>query len=315
MELRDLRYFCLTAEMEHVTRAAEKLGIAQPSLTRIIRQIEEEVGGELFEKTGRRIRLNSSGEVFYKYAKKVLDDADILLTEMDYIFDRKEQNITLLCNTESFATRLITAFRDTNPNYSISVLYATQQEMIDALNMGEADFALCCPPITGGKESNIMTEVAFYEKGLIIFPPGHPLLNKSEIILDDLREETLVTMPKNSGMRNRLDSIFGANNLRPRIICETNNQNMILQAVSSGLGYAFVTKLMMEGRPDLMEYCVDVKVEDNIGFFGLSYSKYALDNRNAAHFREFTIDFLHNLQKEIYGPNALEVLDTYSWNE
>lgn len=72
MDIRDLRYFCLTAELEHVSKAAEKLGIAQPYLTKIIGQIEDEFGAELFDKVGRKIKLNNDGEVFYQNAKKSL---------------------------------------------------------------------------------------------------------------------------------------------------------------------------------------------------------------------------------------------------
>ncbi len=85
MELRDLRFFCLTAELQHVSKTAEKLGIAQPYLTKIIGQIEEELGTQLFDKVGRQIRLNHYGEVFYIKAKKVLADMENLYTEMDYV--------------------------------------------------------------------------------------------------------------------------------------------------------------------------------------------------------------------------------------
>lgn len=297
MELRDLRYFCLTAEMEHVTKAADRLGIAQPFLTKVIRQIEEEIGGELFEKIGRRIRLNSSGEVFYKYAKRVLADMDRLYSEMDYEFDRKEQMITLLCNTESFATRLILSFKEQSPNYALSVLHVSQQEMIEALTTGEAQFALCYPPISEKEGLNFITKEAFSVKGIVLLPPGHPLLKKRILVLDDLRGERLVTMPKNSGMRNKLQPIFDKYDFHPQIVFESNNLKMITQAVESGFGYAFVTPLIMEDYPEMHKYCVDIDISEGIGGYGLTYNKLTVENRNARHFRDFVINFLDDLQK------------------
>lgn len=296
MELRDLRYFCLTAEMEHVTKAADKLGIAQPFLTRIIRQIEEEIGGELFEKAGRRIQLNPNGEVFYKYAKQVLADMERLHAEMDYVFDRKEQSITLLCNTESFATQLILAFREQNPNYALSVLNVTQEEMIAALITGEAQFAICSPPINENEGLNLVTKNAFKIKGIVLLPPGHPLLEKDVLVLDDLRGERLVTMPRKSAMRNKLQPIFDKYAFYPQIVFESNNLKMITQAVYSGFGYAFVTPLILEDYPELRAYCMDIDVPEVIGEYGLTYNKLTVENRNARHFRDFVLDFLEELQ-------------------
>lgn len=297
MELRDLRYFCLTAEMEHVTKAADRLGIAQPFLTRVIKQIEEEIGGELFEKAGRRIRLNSNGEVFYKYAKQVLADMDRLYSEMDYVFDHKEQTITLLCNTESFATRLILAFKEENPAYALSVLQVTQQEMVEALTTGEAQFALCYPPISEKEGLNLVTKEAFSIKGVVLLPPGHPLLGKTSIILDDLRGERLVTMPKNSGMRNKIQPLFDKNDFHPQIVFESNNLNMITQAVESGFGYAFLTELIVDDYPELRKYCVDIDIPEVMAGYGLTYNKLTVENRNAKHFRDFVINFLTKLQE------------------
>jgi len=312
MDFRDLSYFCLTAEMGHVTKAADKLGIAQPSLTRIIGQLEEEIGGKLFEKDGRSIRLTPGGKVFYKYSKKALDDIDVLITEMDYVFDRKERTVTLLCNTESFATWLILEFQKANPRYSISVLHASKQEMINALKSGESDFALCCPPIAGSDSGEVCTEIAFYEDGLILLPPNHPLLAQKSVCLDDLCDYSLVTMQKNSGMRNMLEPVFDKYNFHPHIICESNNLNMLIQAVLGGLGYAFVTKLIISDRPELMQYCVDIDIPEKRGFFGLSYPKRSLENRNNAHFRDFVMKSLSNLETELYGEEALKPLEEYN---
>lgn len=314
MDLRDLRYFCLTAELRHVTKAADQLGIAQPSLTRIISQIEKDVGGKLFKKDGRSIKLTSGGEVFYKHSKKVLNDVDILITEMDYVFDRKERTVTLLCNTESFATWLILEFKKANPKYSISVLHASKQEMINALKSRDCDFALCCPPIIDSSSNDICTEIAFYEDGLILLPPNHPLLAKKTVTINDLHDESLVTTQKNSGMRNMLEPIWDKYNYHPHIICESNNLNMVTQAVLGGLGYAFVTKLIISDHPDLMQYCVDIDIDvpEKRGYFGLSYPKGSLKNRNCGHFRDFVMTSLSSLEIELYGEDALKPLEEYN---
>ncbi|NLH01522.1 MAG: LysR family transcriptional regulator [Clostridiales bacterium] len=208
MELRDLRYFCLTAEIEHVTKAADKLGIAQPFLTKVIGQIEEEIGTPLFDKVGRQIKLNRYGEAFYLQAKKVLACMDNLFAEMDYMLDRPGRNITLLSNTEAYTSGLIVDFINSGFNYSLSVFYAPQNGIIDALKTGEADFALTCPPINEGSFNGIKTEVAFYDIGWILLPPKHPLLKKKVIRFTDLAGEKLVTSPKGSAIRWKVEPLY-----------------------------------------------------------------------------------------------------------
>jgi DNA-binding transcriptional LysR family regulator len=309
MELRDLRYFCLTAEIEHVTKAADRLGIAQPSLTRIIRQIEAEIGGELFEKVGRRIRLNPSGEVFYKYAKQVLAGMDRLYSEMDYVFDRREQTISLLCNTESIATRLMLAFQEQKPDYALSVIQVTKDEMVEALTTGSAQFAISIPPIEKSAGFNLITERILSVECIVLLPPGHRLLNKNSLAIDDLRGEPLVTTPGKSGMRGMLQPVFDKYDFHPRIVFETNNLNMIIQAVQNGFGYAFVTPLIMADYPELRRYCADISDSVVVGEYGLTYNRLALENRPVKHFNEFMLNFLKKLNEQLAAWKTTRIAD------
>lgn len=309
MELKDLRYFCTTAELEHVTKAAEKLNIAQPYLTRVIHQIEDDVGGELFSKVGRRIKLNPNGEVFYKCAKKVLADMDILNNEMDYIFDRKEQTITLVSNTESFSTHLILAFNRKSPDYSLSILQVKTNDMIDSLVNGSAQFALSSPPLPTEGVSDVVETINIFEAvGCLLLPPNHRLLNKQAVSIDDIREEKLVTMPKGSGMRNRLQPIFDEYHYYPKIVCESDNLNVITQAVQSGVGYAFVTEVIMTDYPELWENVRKIDIPDVVGHYGLSYNKHLVNGRNAAHFKNFIVNFFDDLMEKTINtrPQFLE---------
>ncbi|MEA4895409.1 MAG: LysR family transcriptional regulator, partial [Oscillospiraceae bacterium] len=258
MDLRDLRFFCLTAEMQHVTKAADKLGVAQPFLTKIIRQIEEEIGTPLFEKAGRQIRLNRYGEAFYTEAKKVLAAMDSLYSEMDYMLDRPGRNITLLSNTEAYTSGLIVDFNRHSMNYALSVFYASQNEIIDALKSGDADFALTCPPINESIVSGISTEIAFYDVGWILLPPGHPLLRKKVISFPELNGEKLVTSPKGSAIRWKVEPLYEKYGMEMNIVCESNNLHLVTQAVRCGMGYAFMPSLYMNERPELYQYAVEV---------------------------------------------------------
>lgn len=301
MELRDLRYFCLAAEMQHFTKAADRLGVAQPFLTKVIKQVEEEVGGELFEKSGRGVKLNACGEVFYKYAKRTLADMDRLYSEMDYVFERKERRITLLCNTEACFPRLTGEFRKMNADYALTLLHKTKDEMVQALVRGDAQFALCCPPIEADESLNIETQEIFYEIGCALLPPGHRLIGKEHITLDELRGDPLITMPPKSGMRYKLDPIFDKYDFHPEIVLETNDINIAIAAVNNGWGYAFLTTLIIDDHPEVADRVVHLELPEIKGLFGLSYNTLFENERNFSDFKAFFVQFLNDLKRRLYG--------------
>ncbi len=299
MDIRDLRYFCLTAELEHVSKAAEKLGIAQPYLTKIIGQIEDEFGTELFDKAGRKIKLNSNGEVFYRNAKKILADVENLYTEMDFIEGQNRRTISLMCNTESHAHGMIVEFQKKNANYALKLAYATRKEMIEALTTGTADFALCDPAIDEDPLKNIATEIVFRDTACVLLPPGHPMLKRKSVRFEDLKNERLVTASKGGAMRNHVDYVFEKCSARPNIVCETHDINLIIQAVLSGLGYAFISYSVLEKYSELREYCVEIDSCDKFGDMGLSYNKLSFENRYMQDFLDFIREYFRKLQKKI----------------
>lgn len=300
MELRDLRYFCTVAEFEHVTKAAQHLNIAQPYLSRVIHQLEEEVGGPLFEKNTRYIRLNSEGRAYYKHAKKILSEVDSLYSEMNYLFEKENQTITLIANTESFSTKIILEFNKLDPDYSISVLQVKTRDIIQMLLNGEAQFALSSPPLPTGTYSSIIDTIEiFHATGCVLLPPNHPLLEKASVNIEDIRHEKLITMPKGSGMRNRLQPIFDNYNYHPKIVCESDNLNVITQAVQNGIGLAFITDVIISEYPELRENVRKLDLPDVIGYYGLSYNKNNISNENEAHFRKFIVNFFKSLSESI----------------
>lgn len=297
MEIRDLRFFCLTAEMEHVSKAAEKLGIAQPYLTKIIGQIEEEIGTQLFDKVGRQIRLNHYGEVFYLQSKKVLAAVENLYTEMDYVMEKQSRTITLMSNTQAYTSGMIVEFQKKNAGYGLKVIYGTYKEMRRAVVTGEVDFALCDPPIDGDEVTK--TDIVFFDTAYALLPPGHPYLSRSSLTFEDLKDERLITSAKGGAMRWHVDSVYERRNVHPHIVCETHDLNLIIQAVESGLGFAYISYSVLYSHPEIRNRCVAIDSPDRFGKIALSYNRLAMDNRNCDDFRNFTVQYFSELQKVI----------------
>lgn len=309
MEIRDLRYFCTVAEMEHITKASASLNITQPYLTKVIHRLEEDVGGELFEPAGRRIKLTYAGEVFYKYARRVLAAVDNLYSEMDYIFDRHAQTVSVLVNTDSLSTRLIQEFNRTDPDYALSVQFATLQEMEEALLNGSAQFAISSPPIKSC-ESDIDTRQIMSVSGCILLPPGHRYTGRDKVTIDEIREERIVTMPKGAAMRNRLQPALDDYSYHPKIVLETNNLSIIAKAVQNNLGIAFITELMAIDFGTPRDSIVGIDIPDVVAHFGLSWNRLTVENRSCKHFLNFVQGFFADLEAVIERESPLRVPET-----
>lgn len=301
MDIRDLRFFCLTAEMEHVTKAAEKLGVSQPFLTRVISNLEKEIGLSLFDNVGRKIRLNENGETFYKHAKKVLADMDELNSEVSAMLDRHNKSIRILCNISSYSPELIMAFRKKYPNYTISIEFAVVKDILDALAAGEADFAFCSPPLIDDPLKGLKTDLVFCERCSILLPPGHPLIEKKTITIDDIKDEQLITTSKGTGLRINIEQSFKKYDLKPRIVCESNDMNLIIRSVRDGMGYAIIPRWQLCSNPELKQFCVDVDIPETYAYIGITYSTKPAIGTASAHFKDFVVQFLNEFKSKVYG--------------
>jgi len=300
MDIRDLRFFCLTAEMEHVTKAAEKLGVSQPFLTRVISNLEKEIGLALFDNVGRKIRLNESGETFYVHAKKILSEMDELNTEISSMLDRHNRSIRILCNTSSYSSELIVAFRKKYPNYTISIESATAKDIMNAITVGEADFAFCSPPLIDDPLKGLKTDLVFCERCSVLLPPGHALLGKGNIDFDDIKNEQLITTTKGTGLRINIERIFKSHDFRPNIVCESNDMNLIFHSVKGGMGYAIIPRWQIYSNPDLQQYAVNVDIPEACAYIGISYNTNPAVGAACMDFKNFAIKFLNGVKRNLY---------------
>lgn len=235
---------------------------------------------------------------------------EILNSDMDYLFDRKEHTLTLVANTEAFSTQMIRAFNASNPKYALSIIQARTSGLVEALLDGTAQFALSSPPLPTEDVSDVIeTRKVFSVYGIVLLPPNSPLYGKKTVTIDDIRNEKLITTPKGSGMRNRLQLLFDEYNYQPKILYESDNLNVITQGVKSGMGYAIATETMMMDYPELWDNSARLQVRDTKGHYGISYNKHIVDGRIEKNFLEFILKFfedLHKLIEEIRPPFLTE---------
>jgi DNA-binding transcriptional LysR family regulator len=140
-----------------------------------------------------------------------------------------------------------------------------------------------------------------------MLPPGHPMLGKKALRFDDMVGEALVTTSKESALRINLDHLMEKYDYHPQIVCESNDINLIIRAVKSGLGFAILPRSIVFSNPSIIKYCVESSLPDTFGDIGLSYSTSEDDARDASQFISFVKNFTEKYKEEYYSKNIWEL--------
>jgi DNA-binding transcriptional LysR family regulator len=192
MEIRHLRYFCVLAEQLHFTRAALLLNVAQPALSHQIRQLEEELGTQLVERTSRRVRLTAAGEVLLARAARILDQVDQAARETARVGQGEAGSLvigvvsTAVC---SVLPELLRSFRREAPDISIDIREMEPGEQVEALRRETIDIGLLFLAIQDPAFDSL---VVSRERLIVALPTGHPAAAAEKIRFSDLKAETFL---------------------------------------------------------------------------------------------------------------------------
>ncbi|KVA76330.1 LysR family transcriptional regulator [Burkholderia ubonensis] len=195
MELRQLRYFIAVAEEMNITRAAERLHMTQPPLSRQLQAIEDEIGLPLFERGARPLKLTEAGRVFYAQAKRLVDQADELGPLTRRLAQMSQRIVIGFVPSTLYGALpdVIRAFRETRPDVELSLIEMFTLEQLGALKGGRIDVGF-------GRlrfdDDQLVREALIEEKLIAALPAGHPLADPHRpLALADVANETLIVYP------------------------------------------------------------------------------------------------------------------------
>jgi DNA-binding transcriptional LysR family regulator len=189
MEIRHLRYFCVLAEQLHFTKAALLLNVAQPALSHQIKQLEDELGTQLVERTNRRVRLTPAGEVFLARAARILEQLDQAARETARIGQGDAGALvigvvsTAVC---SVLPELLRRFRRDSPHIAIDIREMEPAEQVEALRKETIDIGLLFLSI---QDQALDSIVVSRERLIIAVPTGHRAASQEKVRLRDLADE------------------------------------------------------------------------------------------------------------------------------
>jgi len=244
MELRHLRYFVAVAEEENVTRASTKLHVSQPALSRQIRDLEDELGLQLLERSAKSVRLTEAGRTFLIEARAVLQRADDAVKTVRAIAGGGEGEIHVgyaPSLTVQILPRALRIFQGEFPRVRVILHDLSSGEMIQGLRDGKLQLALMVHPGESDLRNLHFDELARYPISLAV-PPNHPLANARSVKWTKLADENLIAYsredyPEYHESLKTLAELIGGN---PHIVEEHDSVTSIIAAVEAGRGVALV---------------------------------------------------------------------------
>lgn len=240
MNLRQLYYFRAIAEMEHYTRAAEKLYVSQSNLSHAIQELESELNVKLFARKGRNVRLTKCGELFLPYVKKTIETLESGVATLKEYTDPDTGTVIMegFPSLAQFVPDIIVRYlSETN---RVNVRFQFNQEgyrnLREHLINGEVDFSFATQiddPRLGH------TSIGVHELVLLV-PEGHRLSHFEQVELRELDGENFIAFNKEGQLRPQLDQIFEAQGIQPNIVLETPQDMIIYGLVAANHGVSIV---------------------------------------------------------------------------
>ena len=255
MNLEQLRGFVAVAELGHFTRASEKLHLAQPSLSRHISTLEQELGAELFHRARGNISLTAAGETLLPRARRMLADAEAIRSEMAELAGLQRGRVRLgatptLCI--SLVAEVLRAFHDAYPGVELQLVEGGSNLLIEQLAGGAVDMALVTmsdgQPVAG--PALVRTPLLTEELVVVSSADAQPITDGS-IDLEGLAQLPLVALADSYDLRGATDAAFEAAGLTPSLVVEGAEMDAVLRFVERGLGVAVVPATVPVDRPTL----------------------------------------------------------------
>ncbi|QIE30471.1 LysR family transcriptional regulator [Caballeronia sp. SBC2] len=246
-----LRYFYEVAKAGSFRRAAEQIHVAASAINRQVKNLEEEIGAQLFERGPGRsgIKLTAAGEILLHRVRLAMSELSAAWAEVDALQGLQRGTVNFGVNESAsteFIPRLLTAFHKTYPGVNFEVTVASSLRLVELTLDDEIDFAVAFnPPISERLE--ILTKL---ELGTcIMVDRKHPLAARARVTLSDCVAYNFV-MPDNTlAMRTTLDQMFDRIGARPRPVLTTNSYELMRAAAAAGIGIAVVARCLFGINP------------------------------------------------------------------
>ena len=251
LDVRHLRYFLAVAEAGNFSRAADRLGISQPSVSQQMRDLEAALRVPLFQRRGKRILLTPRGQIFEEHARAILRQLENFLQELNRepgeLRGALHLGVIPVLNV-ALVPQLIGLFGADHPGISVIVEEISSTEIETALEEGRMDVGL---GFVTRHSPNLRYERLCQDKFALVVSERHPWANRRTIPFAELHQQRLVQLPDSFVMRRMTDEICRNHQVRPRTVAEMNAIETLLRSLAPLRAAALMPKIALRGREGL----------------------------------------------------------------
>jgi len=247
VELRHLRYFVAVAEMENVSRAAmQRLHVSQPSLSRQIRDLEDEMGVQLLERTAKSVRLTEAGRAFLDEARAILKQTEDAVGKVRAIAGKGETELHVgdwPLATAGVMPQLLGAFQQAMPNVRVKLHDWPVEKNIAGVRDGRLQLAILLPPLKANALEELRFEPLMTARVCLAVSRDHPFARKRSVSLADAAHQPFIGLTHEEYPRYQeyLAAIFVRVDDKPRIVEEHDGWSGVFSSVSAGTGVAIAS--------------------------------------------------------------------------
>jgi LysR family cyn operon transcriptional activator len=251
VEIRHLRYFMAVAGAGSFSRAADRLGISQPSISQQMRDMEENLGVSLFQRRGKRILLTAAGLIFQEHARTILGHLENFLDELscDSTELRGALHLGIVPWLDvALVPELLGRFAARHPNVNLTVTEISSDDIETALEEGRLDVGL---GFLTHHSPNLCYERLSNDEYALIVPMGHPWWNRRMVRLSELHQQRLLQLPRSFVVRRTSDAICRSNRVRPRTVAEISAIETLLRSLAPLKAAALLPNVAQRGSKKL----------------------------------------------------------------
>ncbi|MGY3779546.1 LysR family transcriptional regulator [Isobaculum melis] len=246
MNLKQLNYFKVLAETEHMTQAAEILSITQPSLSHSMAELEKELGTFLFEKQGRNIRLTKYGRFFLNYVERSLKELEMGEQALKELTSPDEGHIDfafIYTVGPHLAPLLLKEFKANKQHekISFSLSQGNTKNIVKELKEEKIDIAICSMIVP---DDAIQFEPIVEQEIVLLVPLDHPLAKYDEVSLAETAGYPFIAFNQKSGIRPIIDKMLAEVDVTPDIVYEVEEDHTMAGFVAFGYGIAIMPRLV-----------------------------------------------------------------------
>ncbi len=255
MNIESLRMFCLVVDEGTISKAARIGFVSQPAVTRQIQHLEDFYGTLLFDRVDGKLRLSAAGKILYPYAKAISNDFQLSIEAVQQATGQLNESLRIgasLTIGEYYLPSLLGSFKKQAPDLKVSLVIRNTANIMDALLNDEVDIALV-EGVVEHNHNDYQVKKFADDELVLLHSPDHPWRDKSEITIEELLQEGMISRETESGTRVIVENVLREKGILDQMtsVMELGTTQAIKSAIEAGLGIGILSKLAVKRELEL----------------------------------------------------------------